>query len=175
VAVRNQIMAASAIVYIPAGPTIGLNLARQYWRYVQQRGYELYAVARSLGVALDELSAGKVQVVVMLTPDVAPLAEPGMTTVVVLESGAHAIPEARRRNGRVWLPRLTLGQDVNELPAAVGLARSNVRRIDDEGDTVRLPSAGYVRSVLFGEDPAPSGLDPEMIAAARRIARRLGD
>jgi hypothetical protein len=169
--VRNQIMAASAIVYIPAGPTIGPGLARQYWRYVQQRGYELYAVARSLGAALDELSAGKVQVVVMLTPDVAPLAEP----VVVLESRAHAIPEARRRNGRVWLPRLTLGQDVNELPAAVGLARGNVRRIDDEGATVRLPSAGYVRSVLFGEDPAPSGLDPEMIAAARRIARRLGD
>jgi hypothetical protein len=117
---------------------------------VQQRGYELYAVARSLGAALDDLSAGRVQVVVMLTPDVAQLAEPGMATVVVLESRAHAIPEARRRNGRVWLPKLTLGQDVNELPVAEGLARRNVRRIGDEGETVRLPSAGYVRSVIFG-------------------------
>jgi hypothetical protein len=82
--VQNQIMAASAIVYIPARYTIGLRLARQYWAYLQQRGYEFYAVARTLGPALDDLDAGKAQVVVMLTPDAAPRADPGMRTVTDL-------------------------------------------------------------------------------------------
>jgi hypothetical protein len=54
-----------------------------------------------------------------------------------------------------------------------GAAAGNVCRIGDEGQTVRLPSARYVRSVIFGDAPAPSGMDPGMIAAARRIARRL--
>ncbi len=32
---------------------------------------------------------------------------------------------------------------------------------------------GLVREVIFGDAPAPPGLDPEMIAAARRIAKQL--
>jgi hypothetical protein len=79
--VQNQIMAASAIVYIPAGRAIDLKLARQYWAYMQQRGYDFYAVARNLRHALDGLEAGDAQVVVMFTPHAAARAEPGMTTV----------------------------------------------------------------------------------------------
>lgn len=32
---------------------------------------------------------------------------------------------------------------------------------------------GLVRDVIFGDAPAPPGIDPETIAAARRIAKQL--
>jgi hypothetical protein len=82
----QEAMMAAAIVYIPAGRTIDLKLARQYWAYMQQRGYDFYAVARNLRRALDDLDAGKAQVVVMLTPDAAPRADPDMTTVIDLRA-----------------------------------------------------------------------------------------
>jgi hypothetical protein len=34
-------------------------------------------------------------------------------------------------------------------------------------------TTGEVRAILNGDAPAPHGIDPETIAAARRIARRL--
>lgn len=49
----------------------------------------------------------------------------------------------------------------------------NIRRGIDEEATVRLPDREWVREVICGDGPVPSGLDPETIAAARRIARRL--
>jgi hypothetical protein len=84
VAVQQQILATSAIVYIPAGRPIDPKLARQYWAYMQQRGYDFYAVARNLRHALDDLDAGDAQVVVMFTPDAAPRADPEGTTVTDL-------------------------------------------------------------------------------------------
>jgi hypothetical protein len=84
--VQNAIMAASAIVYIPAGQKIGWNLARQYWTYLQRRGYAFYAVARNMDGALDDLEAGHAQVVVMINPAAAPPADPGMTTVADLSA-----------------------------------------------------------------------------------------
>lgn len=47
----------------------------------------------------------------------------------------------------------------NERPAAP--------RADDGVDE------GLVREVIFGDAPAPPGIDPETIAAARRIAKHL--
>jgi hypothetical protein len=55
----------------------------------------------------------------------------------------------------------------------------------DDDDTVDLSeyrhnqpprtafTTGEVRAILNGDAPAPHGIDPETIAAARRIARRL--
>jgi hypothetical protein len=47
----------------------------------------------------------------------------------------------------------------------------NGRQIGEERPAA--PSARFVHSVIFGDAPAPAGMDSEMIAAARRIARRL--
>jgi len=46
---------------------------------------------------------------------------------------------------------------------------------EHERDTVRLSAWRWeqVRELIDGDGPIPSGLDPESIAAARRIARRL--
>jgi hypothetical protein len=84
VAVQNAIMAASAIVYIPAGRPVGWNLARQYWTYLQRRGYAFYAVDRDLQHALGDLDSGKAQVVVMPTAVAAERADPDGTTVIDL-------------------------------------------------------------------------------------------
>jgi hypothetical protein len=119
--VQNSIMAASAIIYIPARYTIGLNLARQYWGYVQRRGYEFYAVTRNLGPALDDLGAGKAQVVVMLTPDAAPRAEPGMTTVIDLAAKRDQVlanePTVRLRPCANQLLDDTVGRWTNDSQA----------------------------------------------------------
>jgi hypothetical protein len=82
----QKILAASAIVYIPAGRPVGLCLARQYWAYLQRRGYKFYAVDRDLDHALGDLDSGKAQVVVMPTAIAAERAEPGMTTVIDLSA-----------------------------------------------------------------------------------------
>jgi hypothetical protein len=82
-------------------------------------------------------------------------------TVAILDRWRTTI---KQHNGQVWMSRMAIRQDDTAC---------NVRHIGDEGPTATAPSARFVQSVIFGDAPAPAGMDSEMIAAARRIARRL--
>ena len=67
--------------------------------------------------------------------------------------------------------------------AQVAIIARNDPWLGDAEQTVRLPhterqrdfNSARVRRVIFDGEPAPRGLDPEAIAAARRIARALNE
>jgi hypothetical protein len=65
----------------------------------------------------------------------------------------------------------------DESPTVAFLDRwRNRERFTDGPAAIRadgIDDERLVREVIFGDAPAPPGLDPEMIAAARRIARWL--
>ena len=63
---------------------------------------------------------------------------------------------------------LELGQRAGRPADDGGLAE---QFLEDQRALRLMPE--QVREAVYGDGPVPSGLDPETIAAARRIARRL--
>lgn len=160
-----------AVIYIPSSIDGYGRFCREGTGYITRREYEYAGHVRDPELIDYLLATGQATLVVLLRP--AHRVNGKNWPTELIHRGAAAPPltaEARRRNGRVWMSRTAIGQDGKEPEAHTA---RNVRRLGDEGETVRLPSARYVRSVIFGDAPAPSGMDPGMIAAARRIARRL--
>ena len=172
-----------AIVYIPDDVDCDDGLyARRGVVHIERRGHRFLGVFRNAERVL-RLARDGVVVVFAHRSHSASLPAEGIKREHVGEETCELVPIVQkamprrvgppsprprgRQNGRVWMSQMAIGQVPKEYPAR------NVHRIHDEGETVRLPSAGYVRSVIFGDALAPSGMDPEMIAAARRIARRL--
>jgi hypothetical protein len=167
-----------AVVYIPDDVEydVGLN-ARRGIAHIERHGHKFAGVLRNAERVIRLAREGVVVVFARRAHSDSLRAE-GIKRECVGEETCRLVPivqEAterhygqaamRQRNGRVWMSQMAIGPQ--------GHAARNVHRLGDEGETVRLPSAGWVRSVLSGDTPAPSGMDPEMIAAARRIAKRL--
>lgn len=158
-----------AVIYIPTSIDGYGHSCREGTGYLVRCAYEYAGHVRDPDLIDYLLATGQATVVVLLSPAHRVVDRNWPTEMIRPEQAPPLSVEARLRNGRVWMSQMAIGQDGK---APEDLER-NVRRIGDEGQTVRLPSAPYVRSVIFDNAPAPSGMDPGMIAAARRIARRL--
>lgn len=159
-----------AVIYIPTSIDGYGRFCREGTGYITRREYEYAGHVRDPDLIDYLLATEQATVVVLLNPAHRVDGKNWPTELIRPEQAAPPLTaDVRRHNGRVSMSQMA-GQDGGA--PEVHTAR-NVRRIGDEGQTVRLPSARYVRSVIFGDAPAPSGMDPGMIAAARRIAKRL--
>lgn len=141
-----------AVVLVPHGKSVTGNIAKRIWKYCTGRDYELIALVRDWPAAGRMLDAGQANIVVMQAEEPSPAAD-GET--VRLWPDAEPGAEAPTR----------------DLGAVRRRAAGNSRFVSG-----RLPRE-RVRELLDGpgEVTGPMGIDPETIAAARRIARSLDE
>ena len=144
-----------AVVLVPPGETVDTKFAHKIWTHCRARGYELVALLRDWPSADRMLGSGEANIVVM----------PGA------EHGATIAARDNSETVRLWpAAQAAAAEPWRDHGAPRRRAAVNGRFISG-----RLPRE-RVRELLDGpgEVTAPVGLDPETIAAARRIARRLG-
>ncbi len=139
-------------MFVPYGQQVNEAAACRWWTHCLNRRYEFVALLREWSMVDRMLGAGRANIVIMPSADSAAIDDDGDT----VRLWPAAAPPLREAAPDLGAPRRRVAA-ANGRFVSGRLPRERVRELLDEP----------------GDVTAPVGVDPESIAALRRIARRL--
>lgn len=149
-------MKRQAVVYVRPGRPLDENFAGRFWQHCMSRGYEFVALVRDWRMVQSMLGDGQANIVVLPTPD------------DEMDDGATV------RLGTPPVGAVDAGE-TRDLQHRARRASGNRKSDDQIAPGRRKLTPEKVRMVLDAPEGSTThhGIDPESIAAARRIAKHL--